>query len=455
MTKPKLHIFEKSLLSIISRKDYISYNQNIIIAVSGGKDSMALLYAMIKLNHLLKINIFVAHINHHLRENSILDELFVKKFCDQNNLELIIDHLNPSKKSKNMSNEEWAREFRYKSLYTISSEFDCDYIMTAHHGNDQIETILFHLSQGTGVSGLRGIHSERDRVIRPLLSFSKKEINTYIDQMEIPWIEDKSNNDLSIPRNFLRHNIIKPWEKENSSLVPSFQQISQNANDAYESLKFSAKMLTPQLIFNKDNDQIYLDEQQLKAIPSYLLSIIFRELTQTENAWRRHIHYGLYKFVKYSNIGQIYDIDNRWRLLKDRKQFILKNGYHIVGNSISVFPDTEIRLENFIFSWKSITKKENFNNSNNSEIIDANKIRNKTLTLRPWEKGDKFRPIGMIGSKKLSDFFIDEKIDVFSKQQQWLLLDGDRIIWVCGKRISDYVKITSNTTQYCKLLFKK
>ena len=313
MIKPKLHNFENSILNNLLDKDYINHNETIIIAVSGGKDSMALLYAMTRINPLLKIKIVAAHINHHLRENSSEDELFVRTFCKEQNIELIIDHINPSQKLKSMSNEEWARDFRYKSLYRISSDYGSCNIMTAHHGNDQIETILFHLSQGAGLAGLRGIHTQRDRVIRPLLSLSRKEINVYLEEMDIPWVQDKTNNDTAIPRNFLRHKIIKSWEKENSSLVSSFNQISQNIKDAYESLMFSAKILIPQLIINKDNDQIYLDGQQIKAIPKYLLSIVFKEITQTEVLWRRHEYFRLYKFIKYSKTGQIFDLNNNFK----------------------------------------------------------------------------------------------------------------------------------------------
>ena len=455
MIKPKLHDFENSILNNLLDKDYINHNETIIIAVSGGKDSMALLYAMTRINPLLKIKIVAAHINHHLRENSSEDELFIRTFCKEQNIELIIDHLNPSQKLKSMSKEEWARDFRYKSLYRISSDYGSCNIMTAHHGNDQIETILFHLSQGAGLAGLRGIHTQRDRVIRPLLSLSRKEINVYLEEMDIPWVQDKTNNDTTIPRNFLRHKIIKSWEKENSGLVSSFNQISQNIKDAYESLMFSAKILIPQLIINKDNDQIYLDGQQIKALPKYLLSIVFKEITQTEVLWRRHEYFRLYKFIKYSKTGQIFDLNNNWKLLKDRDRFILNDNNKIKMNTLSVLPDTKINVDKHYFSWCSSISKEHFKNSNTSEIIDANKIRNKTLTLRLWKEGDRFTPLGMKGSKKLSDFFIDEKIDIFSKNNQWLLLDGSRIIWVCGRRVSDHVKITSNTTKYGKLIFSK
>ena len=306
MRKQKLHNFEQSLLKTLSKIGFINKNKNIIIAISGGKDSMALLHGMMKLNHILKLNLIAVHINHHIRKNSTVDELFVKKFCNLNDIEIIIDHLDLKTKSKDMSTEEWAREYRYRSLYRISSNYNSCHIMTAHHGNDQIETILFHLSQGAGIAGLRGIHAKADRLIRPLLSLSKSNINNYIKDSLIPWSDDPSNNDLSIPRNFLRHKIVLPWENDNSSLVSAFNQITKNANDVFESLKFSSSILIPQLVCKKENDQIHLDEQLLKAIPPYLLSIIFQELTLSNSLWRRYMHNQLYKFVAGSKIGKIY-----------------------------------------------------------------------------------------------------------------------------------------------------
>lgn len=454
MKKLILHSFEELLLNRISNNDYFNNNRSIVIAVSGGKDSMALLHAMIKLNQVLKKDLVVVHINHHLRKNSIEDELFVKEFCDRNDIEIIIKHLNPKNKLKESSTEEWAREARYNLLYEISSNFNSCSIMTGHHGNDQIETILFRLSQGSGIAGLRGIHSKRGRIMRPLLSVSKNKINDYIQDIGIKWTEDYSNKDLSIPRNFLRHKIVLPWEKENPNLLSSFDQISKNAQDVYESLIFAAKMLIPQLICNGKNGQLCLDEQQIKAIPPYLLSLIFKELTLSDSPWRRHTHYDLYNFVSYSKTGQIFNIDNKWKLLKDRDKFILECKDHIRKSPISVTPDKKISLNNSTFIWKSNSKKEQFINSTNSELIDAKKIRNKTLTLRLWNKGDRFKPIGMKGSKKLSDYFIDEKIDIFSKMKQWLLLDGDKIIWVCGRRISDDIKVTSRTTKFAKFIIE-
>ena len=223
------------------------------------------------------------------------------------------------------------------------------------------------------------------------------------------------------------------------------------------SLMFSAKILTPQLIINKDNDQIYLDGQQIKAIPKYLLSIVFKEITQTEVLWRRHEYFRLYKFIKYSKTGQIFDLNNNWKLLKDRERFILNDNNKIKINTLSVLPDTKINVDKHYFSWCSSISKEHFKNSNTSEIIDANKIRNKTLTLRLWKEGDRFTPLGMKGSKKLSDFLgiisisKDKKLSIVTTEKDYVKIPND-----LRKQIFPIpLKIKFNEKEFYKLFLLK
>ena len=169
--------FEESLHEVLSSGDHIRPSQQIIIAVSGGKDSMTLVYSMCRIADGLNLKIIAVHVNHHLRDNSINDQILVEKFCTKLNIHFILEHLDPSTKLKGQSPEAWARNQRYASLERVRKEIGADWIFTAHHGNDQIETILFHLSQGTGISGLRGIHDNQGNILRPMLCFSR----SYID----------------------------------------------------------------------------------------------------------------------------------------------------------------------------------------------------------------------------------------------------------------------------------
>ena len=446
--------FEKSLYEALSNGDHIRVGQQIIIAVSGGKDSMTLLYSMCRIADGLNLKINAVHINHHLRDNSNNDQILMEKFCKQLKINFTLDHLNPATKLKGESPEAWARNHRYASLERIRKEIGADWIFTAHHGNDQIETILFHLSQGTGISGLRGIHDNQGHILRPMLCFSRSDIDQYAAEMNIPWVDDSSNLDESIPRNNLRHNVIKPWERSNPDLVSAFHEISEHAKDANEALQFAANLLIPDIIKQKNDNLFSLDEEQLRAIPPLLRTILLRELIGTTEPWRRFTHNGLRNFVTNAKIGQIYRLPNSWQLLKDRRQFILNKTKVKQKKPIVVYPNIKVNNGDFMFIWKTDIRLESVSDNRDTELIDANKINCQTLTLRPWLPGDRFHPFGMIGTKKISDYLIDEKVDLFSKENQWVLLDGGEIIWLCGHRISDEVKITDKSTYYAKLIFK-
>ena len=446
--------FEKSLYEALSNGDHIRVGQQIIIAVSGGKDSMTLLYSMCRIADGLNLKINAVHINHHLRDNSNNDQILVEKFCKQLKINFTFDHLDPATKLKGESPESWARNHRYASLERIRKEIGADWIFTAHHGNDQIETILFHLSQGTGISGLRGIHDNQGHILRPMLCFSRSDIDQYAAEMNIPWVDDSSNLDESIPRNNLRHNVIKPWERSNPDLVSAFHEISEHAKDANEALQFAANLLIPDIIKQKNDNLFSLDEEQLRAIPPLLRTILLRELIGTTEPWRRFTHNGLRTFVTNAKIGQIYRLPNSWQLLKDRRQFILNKTKVKQKKPIVVYPNIKVNNGDFMFIWKTDIRLESVSDNRDTELIDANKINCQTLTLRPWLPGDRFHPFGMIGTKKISDYLIDEKVDLFSKENQWVLLDGGEIIWLCGHRISDEVKITDKSTYYAKLIFK-
>ena len=454
MKNPKLNQFEKSLVGHLCSQSRIKSDQRVIIAVSGGKDSMALLHSMDKTAHRLNIAIDAVHVNHHLRDDSYEDQALVEKTCTKLKINLIIDHLDPATKLKGESLEMWARKRRYRSLERIRKEINADWIFTAHHGNDQIETILLHLSQGTGISGFRGIHDIQGHILRPLLGFSRVDINEYADEVDISWVDDSSNADETIPRNYLRRNIVKLWEKSDPNLVKAFQEVSEHAKDANEALQFAANIFIPNIIKQKTRVSIKLDEVQLLAIPPLLRIILLRELMDSAEPWRRFVYSGLKRFFKNANTGQIYQLPDEWQILKDRKQFILTRKNSRRRKPITVSPRIKIETDDFIFTWKTDCIGKSFNSDRETEIIDANKI-NQTMILRPWEPGDRFQPLGMSGHKKVSDFLIDIKMDRFSKQEQFVLADKEEVLWVCGQRISDRVKVTPETTDYAELSFRQ
>ena len=207
---------------------YLKKNDKIVIAVSGGMDSTALLYLT---NWLDRFKIIVAHIDHSIRSDSIKDRLFVERMCKDLNLPFFSKKLDSDSRSKNESLEEWARNKRYQYLNNLYVETKSNWIMTGHHCNDHAETILMNLSRQTGILGMLGIKQKNGRIIRPLLSFKKKELFDFVQRIGLPFVEDSTNSDTSIPRNFIRKKIVKPWEEKVPSLVKNIYETSKNIEE--------------------------------------------------------------------------------------------------------------------------------------------------------------------------------------------------------------------------------
>jgi len=194
---PFTSLFKTELSSL----RYLKNNDKTIIAVSGGLDSIALLFLLHSIDN---YKIIVAHVDHAIREDSLKDKMFVEGLCRDLNIQFFSQTLNPHSKSKKLSLEEWAREKRYEYLRNLSIETKSDWIMTGHHCNDNAETMLMNLARKAGVSGLSGIPQKNGKIIRPLLSFDKKVLFDFVERVGLPFVNDSTNSDISIPRNFIR-----------------------------------------------------------------------------------------------------------------------------------------------------------------------------------------------------------------------------------------------------------
>ena len=197
----------KTFINNLSQISEIKGGSKILIGVSGGLDSVALTYLLTSTE---KYKLIITHINHKLRKESDRDQIFVKNLAKNLNIPFYSKVLEPSKKEKSMNIEEWGRKERYSFFDKIFFETGSNFIMTGHHGNDQVETLLLNLNRKTGSAGLRGIASKRKSVIRPLLNFCKKEIINFVERHKIQYVNDSSNQDFSLSRNYIRNQIIKP-----------------------------------------------------------------------------------------------------------------------------------------------------------------------------------------------------------------------------------------------------
>ena len=418
----------------------------IIVAVSGGVDSVTLLRLLIKYNH---FQLLVVHINHNIRKESAKEEVFVEKLCQNFSIPFYSLSLNPKTRKKKYSIEEWARNKRYKFFQKILKETNSDYIMTGHHGNDQAETILMNLSRQSGILGLRGIANIRVNCLRPMLRFTKKEILQYAKESNYIYINDISNMDCTIPRNFVRHNIIQPWENRDSNLISS---ISKSVDYIAQWQNGTDFLIQNYLISSLKKSKLFfqIPINIINSLPKIIkIRLIQLMIDSDSHQWSKHQINMLVQFIDKSKTGDFHILKNKWRLLRDRdfiKGFKRKN--NTIYNNIEFLLGVPVVYDYYKYI---ISLVPNNNNNNNLESIDWSKLKDKKLEIRLWEEGDIFQPLGMVGHQKISDFLINEKVDRVTKESQCVITADGKIFWVCGRRISNWVKITNKTKQIASL----
>ena len=430
---------------------YLKKNDKIIIAVSGGMDSTALLYLI---NWLNRFKIIVAHIDHSIRADSIKDRLFVEMMCKDLNLPFFSKKLDLDSRLKNESLEEWARNKRYHYLNNLYNATKSNWIMTGHHCNDHAETILMNLSRQTGILGMLGIQQKNGRIIRPLLSFNRKELFDFVKRLGIQFVDDSSNSDISFPRNFIRKKVVKPWEAKVPSLARNIYKTSRNIEEW--------KSLIDQLLRSFIIDNLKISDQMIEIPINSINNLphpgklrLFQLLFQEEKKmWSKHDFKMLTQFLNTPTTGKISKLISPWLLLHDRGIIIaIKEKKVIFEKQIRITPNKSILFNNKKYKINTNANFHKYTISRNEEIIDWSKLKNKNLEIRVWKSGDVFQPLGMKNKKKVSDFLIDEKINNISKKYQSVLTVDKKIAWVCGLRISDWVKITRSTKELALLKY--
>lgn len=438
-------ILKKVELYIEKNKLLFPEKGKILVGVSGGRDSVALLDILIKLGY----QCIVAHCNFHLRgEESDRDEKFVQQLSFNLNIpyySVDFDTVNYAKQ-KNISIEMAARELRYSWFTSLAEKINAQAIAIAHHADDNVETLLMHLVRGTGLKGLTGISPKNGLIVRPLLCCIRNEINEYIKNNNLSFIEDSTNQSVDFQRNKIRLQVIPLLEEINPSVkkvlsesIERFSEINIFYENAIEKIK--KQLLTV------DNDQLKINIDLLckQASAKTILFEILHPYGFNESIVQdieKHLH---------DESGKVFYSSTHY-LIKDRKYLIISN--KIKKNETTFFiteNDSEISFPIHL----SITRKkkeQNFVISKDNRIIqiDASLIQ-YPLTLRRWTNGDTFFPFGMNRQKKLSDFFIDQKLNLKQKDETWLLLSQNQIVWVVGLRLDNRFKITESTQEVLEI----
>lgn len=416
----------------------ITKENRILIALSGGIDSMILCDLFLKSS----LDFSIAHCNFQLRgEESDEDEKFIRNYCIKNQIEFFSKKFNVKeyKQSGNYSTQMAARDLRYVWFRLLMKENNFDYLATAHHLNDSLETFLINLSRGTGINGLTGIQSQQNEIIRPLYNVSKNSILEYAEKNKINWREDASNATNDYVRNKIRHQIVPVLNEIHPEFIKNFHHTIQLLNEDNQLIKNHIQDLSTE-IFQKKNDDYFISIQrlnQLQPLPSYLFHLFssFGFIFPAE----------IQKLMNSKEGSEIQS--NEYRLIKNREELIL-------SKKTSIAPSEEFILEEDVFLEKPLSlriSKSNEGDLSAAETLDYNKI-SFPLRLRKAKIDDIFFPVGMKGSKKMSKFFKDEKLSKLEKENNWLLADNeDRIVYVVGHRIDDRFKITEHTHKFLNI----
>jgi tRNA(Ile)-lysidine synthase len=451
-----VHLFERYCLE----KSLVRQGDGIIVAVSGGVDSVTLLHLLSRIQRKHGLRLIVAHFNHQLRgKESDLDEEFVERLAAKYGYASAIgrDDIAGLSKKRKISIQEAARELRYRFLEGLLEEHDADKIATAHNANDNAETVLLNLCRGTGISGLSGIPVYRPdlHLIRPLLFATRPEIEAYAKRNALKYRTDSSNRKLHYKRNIVRKKVLPLLaESLNPKVVETLNRASEIFSRLEDMILRDANNALETLIKKKTDNILLLDLPEFKRLHPYMQETIV-ELAAKPFTGIPLESKGVASVLSLlsSQTGAHAEVSSKLTVYRDRKHLVFLSGARELKLEEEVKPNRSYEFDTIRFSSSIVQPKDvRWTHDRHTEYVDADKL-NKRLILRSWKQGDRFVPFGMEKPKKLSDFLIDERIPRYEKGSILVLESHRDIVWVCGVRLDNRYRITPSTKRVLKLEF--
>lgn len=471
----------QQVLNTIIKNKLIDYGEGIVVGISGGYDSVCLLHILYSISSELNIKIFPVHINHMLRgDESLRDENFVREFCSSLGLEAYVKKIDIAQKAKDykVSIEEAGRDARYEEFQKVAIANGASKIAVAHSKNDQVETILMRIFRGTGLEGLRGMEYQRDNIIRPLLDTDRSQIEKYVNENGLKAIIDSSNLHTDYLRNRVRLNVIP---EINSSMgfdiTENILRLSKIVVTDDDFLRYNSELYYKKAIIYKGDFYVEMDCQVLlhmhQAMRSRVLRNAISDVCNTLNGIGLvHID-SIISLLEKGQTGARVDLPQGINVVKSYTSLIIKKQQEIKSENfeyvLNLPSNTFLSLDTKVKEVDAVLKTETFyfeqrkdrdefiKRSENvyTKFIDLQKVKQKNadIIIRNRRNGDIFKPKNSIGTKKLKEYFIDNKIPRENRDRIPLIAIGKEIIWIVGNKISDNYKVTENTNSVLRITF--
>lgn len=444
---------EQRVLKFISNHSLISKGDTVLVALSGGPDSVFLLHFLKKYQKKFELELSAFHLNHSLRKSADAEQKFCNELCKELSVPIYTfkDDIRAFAKQNKVSIEEAGRNLRYKYLRELADEINFNKIATAHNADDNAETVLLNISKGTGVKGISGIPFQRENIIRPILCLRKSEIISYLKKQKISYVFDESNLSEDYERNFIRLKIIPLLEKKlNPGFVNSVFSTSINLQSFIKYIEKTISKLQKKYA-ESDSNELRLKLSLFTQEDEFIQQEIIRKIL-SENFKLQPEQKDVEKiiFLKEKQVGTLELLKNEIKAIRERNYISLYVKQHHSGKFIKIKAGETKQFNSHSLSISKVDVSDvKLTPDKNIEYVDGD-LTGENFIIRKWKDGDKFKPIGMSGTKKISDYLNDIKTEAREKKNQFVLLSRNKIVWVIGKRLDERFKIKPNS----KIIYK-
>jgi len=433
----------------IDQNNLIQTNDKVLLAVSGGIDSVVMLDLFEKLG----VNYAIAHYNFKLRnDESDDDEKLVKELAKKYKVDVFADSCDTKEFARNngLSIQEAARDLRYTWFNKICKENNYSLIAVAHNNDDNIETFFINLFRGAGVKGLKGIPVKRQNIIRPLMFATRAQIEKYAHANNLVFREDSSNKSDDYLRNKIRHHLIPVIEEISPGFDYAINKSIDNLNEADLLMRSFINEKKQQLFSSNNGGTVKIDLKELQKLSPISIWLYY---LLTEFGFTRKITDAVCLSLENENRIGLKFSSSEYELLIDRDYLLIRKiaeksstkQFTISFDKSAISEPIEIVIEHHNYSPEFI-----FSHSNNVAYFDSEKL-SFPLVIRKWEHGDRMIPFGMKGSKLISDILIDNKVDLFVKEDTYVVTNNKKIIWLVGHRSSNEFRVTKSTKKICMM----